>query len=144
MEMEIKPRIGLGEILLGMTSTEVREILGKPETDVVDKELGAEILTYWDDSLDFDFDDDVDNLLSRITIRHRDAYLNSRKPIGISEGDFLKYFPKAKLEEDYSWGEKDYYVEHLDLSFWICDGKVDNITIFPRFSEDGEIPIWPK
>jgi len=35
-------------------------------------------------------------------------------------------------------------VESKGLSFWIQDGFVESITLFPEYTEDGEGIVWPS
>ncbi len=39
---------------------------------------------------------------------------------------------------------KDYILPEHELSFWIVDGMVDNISIFPEYDETRDVFIWPS
>ena len=64
------------------------------------------------------------------------------------ERDFLKKaidlgHGEPKIGDD--WIDyKDYELDSLGLSFWVSYGIVENIAIFPKWDESGNIPIWPK
>jgi len=66
---------------------------------------------------------------------------------GLSEADFLKMAKFDDLVQDEEFAEpdsKDYTVESKGLSFWIQDGFVESITLFPEYTEDGEGIVWPS
>ncbi len=67
--------------------------------------------------------------------------------IGLHEKDFLKKALELghgipMIDDD--WEEyKDYEIDSLGLSFWVSDGIVENVAIFPKYNESGNMPIWP-
>jgi len=53
-------------------------------------------------------------------------------------------FPKVILDEDFEENGKCYVYTNKEITFWVSDGIVDSLTIFPEYNSTGEIPIWPK
>jgi hypothetical protein len=65
---------------------------------------------------------------------------------GLSEADFLETAKFEDLTQDEEFVEpdsKDYTVDSKGLSFWIQDGFVESITLFPEYTADGEEIVWP-
>lgn len=104
---------------------------------------------YYEIGVQLTFCSDDNWLLGTITVESEDAELMGRHFIGMDENEFLKKTGdvgiETELEDDFTeLGSKDYWCEALDLSFWIQDGKMTSIAIFPKYDESGEIPLWPK
>ncbi len=51
----------------------------------------------------------------------------------------------GRIGDDFTeLGSKDYWCEDLGLSFWIQDGTMTSIAIFPKYEDDGDTVIWPE
>lgn len=90
------------------------------------------------------FDSEDDYLLSTITVTSETAELDGIKPIGLTEQELLKYFQSAYLDDDFDENGKNFVIAEWEMSFWVKDNKVVNLTIFPLFSEDNETVLWLK
>lgn len=93
---------------------------------------------------------DDDWLLGSITVESEEAELSGCVLIGMEEQIFLATAENAgiapiELDDDFTeLGCRDYVCDELDLSFWVSEGELVSITIFPQYDEAGEKPIWPK
>jgi len=150
----IKPLIGIEGLPLGIEMSDVIDILGEPdERSTREYEADGSIDKIWeycDIGLTLTFSSDDDWKLGNITVESPNAELKGCRLIGLDEDEFLQEFQQAKLgsiklDDDFTeLGSRDYVCNELELSFWIQDGKLDSITIFPQWDESGNIPLWPK
>jgi len=150
--MKIEPFTSIGDINLGSTMDEVTELIGKPSsmkiTDYGDGML-TRIIKYDELGLDLTFCEDDDFLLGSIATKSVNSTLQDKKIIGLSEEIFLFRVEavmgeKPKLDDDFEENGKDYILDKYELSFWISEGVVSSITVFPRYDSSGNVPQWPQ
>lgn len=151
--MEIKPLVGFKDIKFGLSKEQVIEALGEPHSeDTSNFEDGSSdvAMVYNELGVTLVFSSDDDFRLSSVTFYTSDATLFDEKFIGKSE-EFLLENAESKgisdltLDDDFEELEaKDYASEKLGLAFWVQQGVLDSITIFPEYDEQGEEIIWPK
>jgi len=145
--MEIKPFIGYGELFLGMTRSEIYELLGSPDSEESEKwpdETQSDAWKYFPSALELTFSSEDDFRLTTITTFSKEAKLDGVSPIGLSEEDLKKQFPKVLLDDDFEESGKDYVYPDYEISFWLIDSVVENLTLFPKYEQDQETIIWPK
>ena len=140
--MKILPKIGVDDIRLGSDKNYILDNLGKPNEIV--KEEGEELWRYDKGGLELCFQEDDRYLLSTITVFDKTATLESKTIIGIGESELVIEFPFFKLDDDFGEFGKDYNYNEKELSVWVDDAGVRNITIFPEYDKSGERAIWPK
>ena len=151
--MEIKPHIGFKNIKFGFTVDQVIEILGEPNSeDTSNFEDGSSdvAMVYNELGVTLVYSSEDDFKLSSVTFYTADATLKGEHFIGKSE-DYLLENAKEKgiddivLDDDFEELEaKDYASEKLGLTFWVQQGVLDSITIFPEYDSQGEEIIWPN
>ncbi len=153
-EIIIRPFIGVGDAILGSSEARILEVLGEP-TSIEDEYYGQEeiaenlskIYKYDDLEIDLTFSAADEFKLGTITVYSTAASIYGIKLIGLHENDFLKKalelgHGKPVLDDD--WTEyRDYVIDSLELSFWVLEDIVDNVSIFPQYDETGNIPLWP-
>ena len=149
----IKPHKGIEGLPLGIERSEVIDILGKPEDR---SKMGFPDGSYDEDweylqlHLQLTFSSDDNWLLGVITVESEKAELAGHHLIGLDEMAFLKTLRQANigpavLDDDFKdLGSKDYVCGKLGLSFWVQDGIVTSITIFPKYDKSGNVPLWPE
>lgn len=150
--MEIKPHIGFKNIKFGFSKAQVIEALGEPDSeDTSNFEDGSSdiAMVYNELGVTLVFSSEDEFKLSSITFYTSDASLEGELLIGKSE-EFLLETTKEKgmgklfLDDDFEELEaKDYASEKLGLAFWVQQGVLDSITIFPEYDDQGEKIIWP-
>src|SRR5690606_6757871 len=150
--MEILPHIGFKNIKFGFSKTQVVDILGEPnieETSNFEDGSSDISMVYNELGLTLVFSSEDDFRLSSVTFYTSEATLNGESFIGKNE-EFLFENAKAKsidelfLDEEFEdLNAKDYSSEKLGLAFWVQQGILDSITIFPEYDEKGEEIIWP-
>ncbi len=145
--MEIKPLIGYGDFFLGMTKSEIHELLGSPNSEESEKwpdETQSVTWKYSTSELELTFSSEDDFRLTTITTFSIEAKLDGISPIGLSEEALKKLFPKVLLDEDLDELGKNYVYPDYEISFWLMDSVVENLTLYPKYGQDQETIIWPK
>ncbi|MEM7186617.1 MAG: hypothetical protein AAF466_08155 [Bacteroidota bacterium] len=148
---EIIPFVGFDRIRLGQTLGQVELLLGKPSE--IQKELFHDnsldiIWKYHEVGVDLTFSGDDQFVLGSVTFYSKDFLLNGLRLIGLPEVEFLRLgktvFPDLEMDDDFEeLNAKDYLSNSNGLTFWIQDGVLENITVFPNYQEDNDTPIWP-
>ncbi|MBA6250988.1 outer membrane protein assembly factor BamE [Colwellia sp. MB3u-55] len=139
--MNIYPKVGIDNIQLGMNRRQVTDILGEPLEINTEK---GDVEWVYTQNLELSFQREDLYLLGVITIGCKSARLYSKRIIGCNEGELTNIFPFLSLEDDFEEFGKDYVSQEKELSVWVTDGNVTNVSIFPEYDSTGEIPIWPK
>ena len=145
--MNILPHVGIENVVLGSTKEAIRALLGEPdniEHDVWPDDTQSETWAYEDMGFELGFNSEDGWKLGVITTTSSAASLEGVKPIGLEENELTKLLPGVKLDEDFKESGKDYIYPEKEISFWIADGLVVNITVFPEYDKTGNIPIWPE
>ncbi len=139
--MKIEAKVGVKDLKLGMNKSQVKSLLGEPEK--IEIESGGE-RWYFTEGFELQFYKSDLFLLGTITVSNVSARLESKKIVGLQEDELLKSFPFLSLEDDFEENGKDYVCGIREISVWVSDGIVDNITIFPEYDSTGNVPIWPS
>jgi hypothetical protein len=151
---EIIPGKGVGNILLGMTSAKIEEILGAPDDkEIFEYDDGETSCTYYyfDLDLDLTFESDDDDKLSFISVENEKFSLLNRIKIGQNKEEVIGHakslnFCEPELEDLSSEDSPNQELLSYDLqniNFWFTDNRLDEIQFGP-FWEDDETPIWPE
>lgn len=146
--MGIFPKIGVGPIRFGMTMDQVRDLWGQPEhieSFIASKHKPEERSIEWmyDKGVQLSFSHDDQFILGCITLTDKSQTLYGLPIIGITEHELTGYFAELELEDDLGDNGRNFILSDRELSIWVVDGIVDNITLFPEYDETGETPIWP-
>ncbi len=149
---EIIPFVGFDQIRLGQTLGQTELLLGKPSE--INKEIFRDesldmIMKYHDLGVDLTFSADDDFLLGSITFLSRNYLLKGISLIGLPEDEFLRMgsalYPDLQIDDHLTeLNAKDYISDSNGLTFWIQDGIVESISIFPDYEDDDDTPIWPS
>ena len=152
MKTEIIPYFGFDKIKLGLTLGQIELLLGKASEN--NKETYSDnsidmILNYHNLGVDLTFSSDDNFRLGTITFYSKDFSLKGKKLIGLNEKEFVKnsklILSDIELEDDFQeLNSKDYISNSNGISFWVDDGIVESISIFPDYKNDDETPIWPN
>jgi hypothetical protein len=149
---EIKPKIGLNNILFGIAKVEAELILGNAEEherfDSGD-DYQTEVLHYWSSGFSLFFDQRNNYILSCVEIDNEDTLLWGEKIFSLTEEQIVELFVKQgyiqKDMEEHDWGERrlsfegamvDFYFESnelISISFGVQETiGSDDIYIFPN------------
>ena len=144
--MDISPHRGIDDILLGATRQDIESSLGPPEKvfrgrfeDTVESEVWSYRLL----RLELAFDSDVDYRLARITTTYPDVNILGFNPIGLAENFLVVRYPNLELQLDCGDDGKDFIDRELDISYWVENGVVINISIYPEYDDIEQVPRWP-
>ena len=144
--IQIEPFTGLGELFLGMSRNEIKKLLGSPDSEVLENwpdETQTDTWKYDTSTLELTFSSEDDFRLTSITTSSKKTTLDNTRPIGLSENDLIKQFPKVILDDDFKEFGKNYSYPDYEISFWLINNIVDSLTIFPEYELDEETIIWP-
>ena len=145
--MNIIPLVGIDDIILGSTKEEIANLLGEPDAKEQDEwpdDTLSETWSYQDMGLELNFDSEDGYRLTTITTTSSGASLEGINPIGLEEKKFVELLPLVKLDDDFEENGKGYIYPEKEISFWVLDGVVVNLTLFPEYDKTGNIPIWPN
>ncbi len=147
--MEIKPKIGIDNIYLGMTMAEVRSLWGDAEeisTFIPLEEKPEDRVIDWkySNGIELSFDSDDDFLLASITCESKSTTLQGLSVVGLTPKELMLRLPDTKLDDEFDLAIDEYRHEELSLSFWAQNGKIYAVTINPEYDESGNYIIWPK
>jgi hypothetical protein len=149
MNIDIIPFVGFGQIKFGQTVEEVKTLLGEPTSSTKEEhEDGTDdiSLLYGELGVELSFMSEDDYKLGLMTCYAPTFAVDGTSYAGLSEDDFKSTAKFDDLKQDDEFVEldsKDYTVDSKGLSFWVQDGFVESITLFPEYSEDGEEIVWP-
>jgi len=130
--MEIKPLIGLNDILFGMSRDSIKNLLGEPKSTrgfspLADNDK-AEIWLY-SNGIELYFLTDENYLLSTITVESNVSKLDNFDCIGVSEKELKLKYPQIETSDNFEDFGKDYLLPNKEISFWVVDGRVRGLTI---------------
>jgi hypothetical protein len=138
--------------VLGMSRDLVRAAAGKPdsvEASSDDEGSSVETWFYQGGEIELEFEAVADSKLESITAWSSDTTVNGVAIIGCELADLAALAREAdildlELTDDFAESGQCYQSEQHGLMLWVAEGKVVNLTIFPRFDDSGEEPQWPE
>jgi len=152
MKNEIIPYVGFDKIKLGQTLGQIELLLGKAtekNRETFSDDSLTMTLKYHNLGIDLNFSSDDDFRLGTMTFYSKEFTLNGINLIGLKEIEFMMkskmVFSDLELDDDFKeLNAKDYTSNSNGISFWIENGIVESISIFPDYQDDDETPIWPN
>jgi len=144
--MIIKPLIGIDNVTLGSPKQTIFDILGQPDSTNSDEWPDGTISESWlypKLSLTLNFDSDDNYRLSTINSTSNDAELEGLRLIGLNINTLINSHPSITLDEDLGNNVKDYVYPEKEISFWVVNDIIENITLFPEYDKSNDLPIWP-
>lgn len=154
--IDIKPRIGLGEIKFGMSREEITDILGKPEFQEITsfedegEEFKSDSWEYHGLRVDLSFEESEEWKLVIISVSSDDYMLNGKQLIGSDMEELMGDLSDMNINdievEDLSTDENPDFMlissEEYAINFWVPNNVVEEIQIAPGINEDNTI-AWP-
>ena len=148
--MIIVPKVGIDSIKLGMSRDEVSSQWGSPDSihDFIALEDSPEdkwIVWKYDKGIELNFDSEEEFLLISIDTGSAGVTFENVVLIGMSEKELRLKFPNIQYDDEFELDSgRNYILPEHELSFWLVDGKVTNITISPEFDKSNSYPLWPR
>jgi len=144
--MDVIPFTGVGRIRLGMSKDEVCVRLGEPDSKAFD---GEDETWCYSSGMLCHFASDDDGLLGSITLESEEFRIQGESIVGQSEERLCELeaagvLPGLLVEEEVSeLAARHYESDEMGLLVWVRDGRAANMTIFPRYDDSGNHPLWP-
>jgi hypothetical protein len=150
--MNIIPFIGVDQISFGITEQQAIQILGIPDNEATENWADGSVtktLQYSKQGIELSFCDTDDFRLGVITLTALDTRLLNHFLIGQQEKEFLFQMKQSGIvdfnfDEEFAYlNSKNYDCESLGLSLWVTNGITQSATIYVKYDETGNNPIWP-
>jgi hypothetical protein len=144
--MKIKPLIGIDNIILGSSKEAIVTRLGNPDSTSSDEWPDNTISETWlypKMGVQLNFDSDDNYCLSTITTTSKNVVLEGINPVGLNINTIIEQIPAIELVEVLEGNVKDYVYPEKEISFWVVDDIVENLTLFPEYDKITDAPIWP-
>ncbi|MBN1651739.1 MAG: hypothetical protein JW857_10445 [Bacteroidales bacterium] len=146
LNLEIKPRVGLGNILFGEIPENLTKIMGKPETveDVrTDDDLKTTILSFPEKGITVFLEGLIEPIVSNFDVDNKSATLFGVPIFEKSEAQVKQLMEEngyATFEdEEEEWGERRLTCEDALMDFYFVDGKLQAVNWGVYIKEDGTI-----
>ena len=148
---EIRPGIGIGDIILGLTMDEVRKRIGEPDqVEIKEFSMVGETdyeWTYSHPELRLSFSQDVHYRLDGITSSTAQTTFEGVRLIGLSEVELsaleLPAHGSPRLDSTHDPFGRDYLWDEAAVSCWVSNGVVTYVTVMCHYEDDEETVIWP-
>ena len=144
--MILKPLIGIDNIVLGSSKKVIFDLLGEPDSTSSDEWPDGTISESWlysESNLTLNFDSDDNYRLSTMSSNSKEAEFEGLKLIGLNINTLIKSHPSIILDEDLTGGVKDYVYPEKEISFWVVNDIIENVTLFPEYDKSNDLPVWP-
>jgi hypothetical protein len=144
--MQLKPKIGIGNLKFGMTQKDILEVLGIPNRKRIDEDDDEQILLEFNQlKLRLTFYLNEGNRLGYLRTTNVDLTFNGHKIIG-TKVNIAKKMIFGSLINDWEIDEYDFFITHSNDEFWITlneeFGEVIAIELGVTFSDE-ENYDWP-
>lgn len=144
--MQLKPKIGIGNLKFGMTQKDILEILGIPSRKRIDEDDDEQILLEFNQlKLRLTFYLTEGSRLGYLRTNNVDLTFNGHKIIG-TKIDIAKKMIFGSLITDWEIDEYDFFITHSNDQFWITlneeFGEVIAIELGVTFLDE-ENYDWP-
>ncbi len=143
--MEIKPKVGLGDLKFGEIPENVTKIIGLPgnaEEISTDDDLKTTIL-FFENGVTVFLEGLVEPIVSNFDIDNKTATLFGQKIFEMTEGQIVELMKthgyKEMESEDEEWGETRLTFEDALLDFYFEDAALVAVSWGVIVNEDGSI-----
>lgn len=150
IKIEIKPRIGLGDLHFGATMEEAERYLGKAEdVELLDEEEGytTSVWHYWEKGYSLFFNAEHNNVFSCVEIDNSDSILWGEKVFNLNEDELKELFKKngyTNIEtEQQEWGEKRISFDDLLVDCYFENGRLTSIN-YGIYIDSNRVLILPN
>ena len=133
--LEIKPCIGLSDVVFGCGMKDVEAQLGKPEeSELLDdvEESKSTVWHYWKYGFSVFFDEQNHQLFCCIEIDNEDAVLWGEKIFTMNETQIINLFKSKNITqyetELHEWGEKRLSFDDANIDFYFEKDELSSIN----------------
>jgi hypothetical protein len=146
LNLEIKPKEGLGTILFGEIPENLAKILGQPETaeDIrTDDDLKTTILSYPEQGITVFLEGLIEPIVSNFDVDNENATLFGVKVFTKTEAEIKQLMLdngfKVFEEDEEEWGEKRLSCDDALMDFYFIEGKLAAVNWGVYIKDDGTI-----
>jgi hypothetical protein len=146
MNLEIKPKIGLGDILFGEIPENLTKMMGKPETaeDIrTDDDLKTTILSFPEKGITVFLEGLIEPIVSNFDVDNKEASLFGQKVFEKSEAEIKQLLMDNGYQifedDEEEWGERRLSCEDALMDFYFVDGALQAINFGVYIKDDGTI-----
>lgn len=146
LNFDIKPKIGLGDLLFGEIPENLTKILGQPESveDIkTDDDLKTTILSFPEKGLTVFLEGLVEPIVSNFDVDNKTATLFGVRIFEKSEAEakqvMLDNGYSLFEEDEEEWGERRLSCEDALMDFYFIDGKLQAVNFGVYIKDDGTI-----
>lgn len=146
LNFDIKPKLGLGDLLFGEIPENLTKILGQPESveDIkTDDDLKTTILSFPEKGLTVFLEGLVEPIVSNFDVDNKTATLFGVRIFEKSEDEakqlLLDNGYSLFEEDEEEWGERRLSCEDALMDFYFIDGKLQAVNFGVYIRDDGTI-----
>jgi hypothetical protein len=145
--MDLKPKIGIGKLVFGMTQKDIFQILGSPDRNRIDEDDDELLLLEYNRiRLRLTIYKNEQNRLGYMRTSNPDLVFNGQKIIG-SKIESAKKEIFGEIISHWEVEEYDFFITHSNEEVWVTldeeFGTVTSVEIGVTFL-DGEDYYWPN
>jgi hypothetical protein len=133
--LEIKPLLGLSDLLFGSSMTDAEKVFGKAdESEFLEdiEEFQSTVWHYWDRGFSLFFDENQKQLFCCVEIDNRDVLLWGHKIFEMNEKQIVELFKSKGITvfetEVHEWGEKRLSFDETNIDFYFEKNKLSSIN----------------
>lgn len=142
-KLEIKPTIGLSELLFGETMAKAEKMFGKPEEiQLIDdiEEFKTTVWHYWKNGFTLFFDEQNNQLFHCVEIDNEDTLLWGKTLFDLKEKQIIELFKANNIteyeSEQHEWGEKRLSFDKANIDFYFERNKLVSINFYKPIIDD--------
>jgi hypothetical protein len=149
--MEIKPKVGFGELKFGSVQSDVENFLGEPE-EIEElpgeaDESDAEVWNYWEDGHTVFFEKDLDGKLTCFETDHEEATLFGKYIFKMNEKEIVQLMKDNGFSEidteDEEWGERRVSFSDAVIDFYFESDKLISVSWGVLIDFETDEAKWP-
>ena len=147
---DARPHHGIAPFVLGMSRDAVRAAAGEPDSieSSEDDGRGLESWFYDGGSIELEFELSPQARLESVTAWSSEITLNGVRLVDAPVAELARLAEEAEIEdlelaEEFGASGSCFQSEQCGLMIWAVRGRIVNFTLFPRFDDRGEEPLWP-
>ncbi|OFY97570.1 MAG: hypothetical protein A3K10_00100 [Bacteroidetes bacterium RIFCSPLOWO2_12_FULL_31_6] len=132
---EIKPVLGLSDLLFGASMSDAEKVFGKAEeSEFLDdiEECQSTVWHYWEQGFSLFFDEKSKQIFCCVEIDNKDVILWGQKIFDLSEKQIIDLFKSKGISdfetELHEWGEKRLSFDETNIDFYFEKSKLSSIN----------------